>query len=62
MTRCGVQILECLVCFPFAGGGAQSFREWSQSLPPNLQLCAVQRRSNRNGLGLFRSATRQGEV
>ncbi len=31
-----------LVCFPFAGGGAQSFRAWPAQLPVAVELCAVQ--------------------
>jgi medium-chain acyl-[acyl-carrier-protein] hydrolase len=31
-----------LFCFPFAGGGAQSFSQWPEQLPENVELCAVQ--------------------
>jgi surfactin synthase thioesterase subunit len=31
-----------LICFPFAGGGAQIFRQWPEQLPADLELCAVQ--------------------
>jgi medium-chain acyl-[acyl-carrier-protein] hydrolase len=31
-----------LFCFPFAGGGAQSFSQWPNQLPENVELCAVQ--------------------
>ena len=31
-----------LFCFPFAGGGASAFREWSKWLPDHIQVCAVQ--------------------
>ncbi len=31
-----------LICFPFAGGGAQFFRPWQAMLPPEVELCAVQ--------------------
>jgi medium-chain acyl-[acyl-carrier-protein] hydrolase len=31
-----------LFCFPHAGGGAQTFRSWPDSLPEDLELCAVQ--------------------
>lgn len=31
-----------LFCFPYAGGGASIFQPWSQSLPPEIQVCAVQ--------------------
>lgn len=31
-----------LLCFPYAGGGASVFRGWSQRLPSEIELCAVQ--------------------
>jgi medium-chain acyl-[acyl-carrier-protein] hydrolase len=31
-----------LVCFPYAGGGASVFRAWSQSLPAEVEVAAVQ--------------------
>ncbi len=31
-----------LFCFPYAGGSAAAFRGWVRSLPPALELCAVQ--------------------
>lgn len=31
-----------LICFPFAGGSAQAFREWRDHLPQSIELCAVQ--------------------
>ncbi len=31
-----------LFCFPFAGGSAQAFREWSNHLPRGVEICAVQ--------------------
>lgn len=31
-----------LFCFPFAGGGALVFREWSGDVPPEVEVCAVQ--------------------
>lgn len=31
-----------LFCFPFAGGGAQSFRSWLAQLPSSVELCAAQ--------------------
>lgn len=30
-----------LFCLPFAGGGAQEFQTWPASLPPEVELCAV---------------------
>lgn len=31
-----------LFCFPFAGGGAQTYRTYSQLLPEGVEVCAVQ--------------------
>lgn len=31
-----------LFCFPFAGGGAQGFRQWLPQLPGDVELCAAQ--------------------
>ncbi len=31
-----------LFCFPYAGGGASIFRTWSNSLPSNIEVCAIQ--------------------
>ena len=31
-----------IFCFPFAGGSAQNFRNWPDSLPANIEVCAVQ--------------------
>ncbi len=31
-----------LVCFPFAGGGASAFADWSELVPDNVELCIVQ--------------------
>lgn len=31
-----------LFCFPFAGGGAQSFRAWPEALPGAVETCPVQ--------------------
>lgn len=31
-----------LFCFPYAGGGASIFRTWSQMLPTEIEVCAVQ--------------------
>lgn len=31
-----------LFCFPYAGGGAAIFRNWSKQLPPEVEVCPVQ--------------------
>jgi medium-chain acyl-[acyl-carrier-protein] hydrolase len=31
-----------LFCFPYAGGGTLTFRSWPQTLPADVELCAVQ--------------------
>jgi len=31
-----------LFCFPFAGGGPQTYYGWSQGLPPTIEVCPVQ--------------------
>jgi medium-chain acyl-[acyl-carrier-protein] hydrolase len=31
-----------LLCFPYAGGGANIFRQWQNDLPPTVEVCAVQ--------------------
>src|SRR3954453_3800140 len=31
-----------LFCFPYAGGSAQVFRTWSEALPADVEVCAVQ--------------------
>lgn len=31
-----------LFCFHYAGGGALSFRSWSDSLPPTVEVCAIE--------------------
>lgn len=31
-----------LFCFPYAGGAASLFRHWPRSLPPEVEVCAVQ--------------------
>lgn len=31
-----------LFCFPFAGGGASTFRGWPDGLPAGVEVCAVQ--------------------
>ena len=31
-----------LFCFPYAGGGAYIYRSWSNTLPPLVEVCAIQ--------------------
>jgi medium-chain acyl-[acyl-carrier-protein] hydrolase len=31
-----------LFCFPYAGGGAATYRHWSKNLPAQVEVCAVQ--------------------
>ena len=31
-----------LFCFPYAGGAASIFRTWSNSLPPDIEVCTIQ--------------------
>ena len=31
-----------LFCFPHAGGGALSFRSWSNDLPPTVEVCPIE--------------------
>lgn len=31
-----------LFCFPYAGGGASTFRSWSNSLPMSVEVFAVE--------------------
>lgn len=31
-----------LFCFPYAGGSAQVFRPWPDSLPPTVEVCAIE--------------------
>ena len=31
-----------LFCFPYAGGGALTYRHWSRNLPAQVEVCAVQ--------------------
>jgi medium-chain acyl-[acyl-carrier-protein] hydrolase len=30
-----------LFCFPYAGGGVAPFRQWSERLPPEIEVCPV---------------------
>lgn len=36
------EALVRLFCFPYAGGGPHVFRNWSDLLPPGVEVCAVQ--------------------
>lgn len=38
-------------CLPHAGAGASAYRVWTNELPPELQLCAVQLPGRENRLG-----------
>jgi medium-chain acyl-[acyl-carrier-protein] hydrolase len=31
-----------LFCFPYAGGGAQIYRQWADALPEDIEVCAIQ--------------------
>ena len=31
-----------LFCFPYAGGGASLYREWSKALPLDVEVCSIQ--------------------
>ncbi len=31
-----------LICVPYAGGGISIFQKWAESLPPEVQVCAIQ--------------------
>ena len=31
-----------LFCFPYAGGGALSFRDWSKQLPSTIEVCPIE--------------------
>ena len=37
-----VQPVLRLFCFPFAGGSAVAFRDWSNALPADIEVCGVQ--------------------
>jgi medium-chain acyl-[acyl-carrier-protein] hydrolase len=39
-----------LFCFPYAGGGALPFRTWSNDLPSEIEVCAVQLPGRENRL------------
>lgn len=40
--RRDVPVERRLFCFPYAGGGASIFRRFPESLPPGVEVCAVQ--------------------
>ncbi|EKE79322.1 thioesterase II family protein [Idiomarina xiamenensis] len=35
------EIIARIICFPFAGGGTQSYADWVEYLPNNIEVCAV---------------------
>jgi medium-chain acyl-[acyl-carrier-protein] hydrolase len=39
-----------LICFPHAGGGASSFRQWPSLLPPDVDACLIQLPGRENRL------------
>jgi len=39
-----------LFCFPYAGGGASIFRNWSEKLPQEIEVCPVQLPGRENRL------------
>jgi medium-chain acyl-[acyl-carrier-protein] hydrolase len=39
-----------LFCFPYAGGGAYIYRDWSRGLPSNVEVCSVQLPGRQNRL------------
>lgn len=39
-----------LFCFPYAGGGASAYRTWQESLPAEIEICAVQPPGRENRL------------
>jgi surfactin synthase thioesterase subunit len=59
VTRVNPQAQLRLFSFPYAGGGASIYRQWSRSLPPEIDLCPVQLpgRENRLKEPLFTSLT-----
>src|SRR5262245_48264798 len=40
--RRAVQPRIRLFCFPYAGGGAATYRRWTELLPPEIEICLVQ--------------------
>jgi medium-chain acyl-[acyl-carrier-protein] hydrolase len=40
-----------LFCFPYAGGGATVYRDWSRLVPPDVEVCAVQPPGRESRLG-----------
>lgn len=41
----------CLVCFPFAGGGASVFRHWHKYLSTDIEVIAIQYPGRENRIG-----------
>lgn len=39
--RSKTEVTARIICFPFAGGGAQSYADWSEYLPKNVEVCAI---------------------
>lgn len=52
--------LARVFCFPYAGGNAAAFTDWSRFLPPGCDLCAVQfpGRANRLADAAFRDMSK----
>jgi medium-chain acyl-[acyl-carrier-protein] hydrolase len=44
------QALLRIFCFPFGGGGASFYQTWTDSLPPEIELCPVQLPGRENRL------------
>lgn len=40
--RCDTPRRLRLFCFPYAGGGAQIYRQWADALPSDVEVCAIQ--------------------
>jgi acyl transferase domain-containing protein/surfactin synthase thioesterase subunit len=40
-----------LFCFPYAGAGASIFRGWAETLPPEIEVCAIQLPGREDRLG-----------
>ncbi|MDB9511355.1 alpha/beta fold hydrolase [Kamptonema animale CS-326] len=53
-----------LFCFPYAGGGASTYRSWESQLPPEIEVCPIQLpgRENRISEAPFTQFTELVEV